>query len=88
MTGAAYRTSARVAERMGPYAGFEDNRADQLRVLHQHRDALAGLSTLASSQAINAAAAEAWDEAIETGERVGCATPRCRCSRRPARSAS
>ena len=71
MTGAAYRTSARVAERMGPYAGFEDNRADQLRVLHQHRDALAGLSTLASSQAINAAAAEAWDEAIETGERVG-----------------
>ncbi len=71
MTGAAYRTSARVAERMGPYAGFEENRADQLRVLHQHRDALAGLSTLASSQAINAAAAEAWDEAVETGERVG-----------------
>ncbi len=71
MTGAAYRTSAHLAERLGPYAGFAENREPQLGVLRAHRKALAGLSTLQSSTALNAAAAAAWDEAIEMGDRVG-----------------
>ncbi|EQD79001.1 vitamin B12-dependent ribonucleotide reductase, partial [mine drainage metagenome] len=37
MTGAAYETSARTAARMGPFAGFHENRAAMLQVLRMHR---------------------------------------------------
>jgi len=39
MTGHAYRTSARLADRMGPFDGFEHNRQPMLGVLEMHRDA-------------------------------------------------
>jgi ribonucleoside-diphosphate reductase alpha chain len=39
MTGHAYATSARIAARMGPFAGYEQNREPMLRVIRQHRDA-------------------------------------------------
>src|SRR5207237_9140304 len=39
MTGHAYATSARTAARMGPFAGFDENREHMLRVLKMHRDA-------------------------------------------------
>jgi ribonucleoside-diphosphate reductase alpha chain len=39
MTGHAYATSAHVAARMGPFAGYELNREPMLRVIRQHREA-------------------------------------------------
>jgi ribonucleoside-diphosphate reductase alpha chain len=39
MTGCAYATSARIAARMGPFAGYEPNREPMLRVIRQHREA-------------------------------------------------
>ena len=39
MTGHAYATSARIASRMGPFAGFADNEEHMLDVLRMHRDA-------------------------------------------------
>jgi ribonucleoside-diphosphate reductase alpha chain len=39
MTGHAYAASARIAARMGPFAGYEQNREPMLRVIRQHRDA-------------------------------------------------
>ena len=39
MSGAAYAQSARIAEAMGPFAGFETNREPMLRVMRKHRDA-------------------------------------------------
>lgn len=39
MTGVAYRRSAEVAAVVGPYRGYERNRAAHLRVMKQHRDA-------------------------------------------------
>ena len=41
MTGHAYATSARTASRMGPFAGYADNREHMLRVLNMHREAAA-----------------------------------------------
>ncbi len=38
MTGHAYATSARTAGRMGPHAGYADNREPMLNVLRMHRD--------------------------------------------------
>ena len=37
MTGHAYATSARVSARMGPFAGFHENREPMLEVLEMHR---------------------------------------------------
>src|SRR5690606_22669233 len=39
MTGHAYEVSARIASRMGPFAGFAENREHMLRVLRQHQEA-------------------------------------------------
>src|SRR5262249_8472376 len=41
MTGHAYGTSARIASRMGPFAGFADNEQYMLGVLRKHRAAAA-----------------------------------------------
>ena len=39
MTGHAYEVSARTASRMGPFAGFAENREHMMRVLRQHQEA-------------------------------------------------
>src|SRR5205807_6397584 len=41
MTGRAYVTSAHTAARMGPFAGYTENREPMNRVLRQHRDKVA-----------------------------------------------
>jgi ribonucleoside-diphosphate reductase alpha chain len=40
MTGVAYRTSAELAEALGPFPRWEENEADMRRVLRNHREAL------------------------------------------------
>ena len=42
MTGVSYRTSAEIAGRMGPFARYEENKADMLRVIRNHRRAAHG----------------------------------------------
>src|SRR3990172_3241053 len=39
MTGHAYATSAAIAARMGPFAGYERNREPMLAVIEKHREA-------------------------------------------------
>src|SRR5436853_2977860 len=41
LTGHSYATSARTAARMGPFAGYHENRDAMLNVLRMHRDAAA-----------------------------------------------
>ena len=66
MTGEAYRTSARVAARMGAFDGFELNREATLRVLGMHR---AAVEEIGESESVPAAliraARESWTEAVE-----------------------
>ena len=71
MTGEAYLTSTRLAERMGPFAGFHANREHVLRVLDQHRTATASIDEELVPPELIEAAQLAWDEACERAERYG-----------------
>ena len=71
MTGHSYVTSAVTAGRMGPFAGFEENREPMLRVLGQHRDAAAHIDEELVPAELLSAAQQAWDEAVELGELYG-----------------
>ena len=71
MTGEAYLTSTRLAERMGPFAGFHDNREHMLRVLDQHRSATASIDEDLVPADLLEAAQLAWDEACERADRHG-----------------
>ncbi|MEA2702925.1 MAG: ribonucleoside-diphosphate reductase alpha chain, partial [Actinomycetota bacterium] len=71
MTGEAYATSARTAARMGPFAGYAQNKEPMTRVLGMHRDALAAIDRSLAPSPLVAAAHEAWDDAIELAEIYG-----------------
>ncbi|HMP91558.1 MAG TPA: vitamin B12-dependent ribonucleotide reductase, partial [Phnomibacter sp.] len=85
MTGVAYKTSAEMAQVLGPFAKYEQNKHHMLRVMRNHRaaaydavDATEGLSI--KPVGINSkycpdyllnAACKAWDEAVQLGEKFG-----------------
>jgi ribonucleoside-diphosphate reductase alpha chain len=71
MTGHAYSTSARIAARMGPFAGFHENVEPMLRVLHMHRDEVAVIDEELVPTDLLSAAQESWDLAVELGEEYG-----------------
>ena len=71
MCGEAYRTSAHIAARMGPFEEYAANRADVLRVLNMHRGAVEGIEGRHVSAELASAAAEVWDEACDLAEAVG-----------------
>jgi ribonucleoside-diphosphate reductase alpha chain len=71
MTGQSYAVSARVAKRVGPFAGYHKDRDNMLKVLRMHRAAVSDIdASLVSEDLLNAATA-AWDEAVELGELYG-----------------
>ncbi|HWL90165.1 MAG TPA: vitamin B12-dependent ribonucleotide reductase, partial [Actinomycetota bacterium] len=71
MTGHAYRTSARVAEAMGPFEGYEPNADAMLRVMRKHREAADSIEGELVPEGLLSAAKHSWDEAISLGERHG-----------------
>jgi ribonucleoside-diphosphate reductase alpha chain len=71
MTGHAYTTSGRTAARMGPFAGFTENREPMLDVLRMHRAEVAKVDEELVPPDLLGAAQEAWDEAVEIGEQYG-----------------
>jgi len=71
LTGTAYATSARMASRLGPFAGFYDNREPMLNVLKMHRDAVDAVDQSRVDSELFSAAKQAWDEAIENGSTYG-----------------
>ncbi len=71
MTGHAYATSARTASRMGPHAGYADNKDPMLRVLRMHRAEVARIDEEIAPTDLLCAAQESWDDAVELGERYG-----------------
>ena len=71
MTGHAYATSARTAARMGPFAGYADNAEPMLNVLRMHRAEAAKIDEDLVPPELLGAAQQAWDEAVELGERYG-----------------
>ena len=71
MTGHAYATSARIASRMGPFAGFAENERYMLNVLRMHRDEAGRIPTIGVADDLLVAARAAWDEAVMGGEEWG-----------------
>ncbi len=71
MTGHSYATSARIAKRVGPFAGYKKDAEGMNRVLRKHRDAVNDIDASLVSEDLLSAAAEAWDDAVELGEKFG-----------------
>jgi ribonucleoside-diphosphate reductase alpha chain len=71
MTGHAYATSAKTAARMGPFAGYAENEGPMLDVLRKHRAEAAKIDEDLVPPELLGAAQEAWDDAVELGERHG-----------------
>ena len=71
LTGHSYATSARTAARMGPFAGYTDNREAMLKVLRMHRDEVAKIDEELVPPELLGAAQEAWDTAVEVGTQYG-----------------
>jgi ribonucleoside-diphosphate reductase alpha chain len=71
MTGHAYATSARMARRVGPFAGFHKDRDAMIKVLKMHRSAVGGINPSLVAEDLLSAAANAWNEAVEMGESYG-----------------
>ncbi len=72
MTGRAYRKSAEVAARMGPYDGYQQNAAAMIGVVAKHRAAVGNIETADSVPAdLLTACRRAWDDALNLGEVSG-----------------
>jgi ribonucleotide reductase alpha subunit len=65
MCGEAYAMSARMARRMGPFAGYARNAAPMLGVIRQHHAAAFQSSPQGVSPELYSAQKAAWDEAME-----------------------
>src|SRR5437870_436314 len=72
MTGRAYRKSAEIASRMGPFAGYKKNAAAMIGVIAKHRAAVGNIDHATSvPDDLLSAARRAWDEALDLGEVSG-----------------
>ena len=86
MTGTAYATSAEMAKEMGAFARYEENAPHMLRVIANHRRAAMGarkgyddlevspvplIAADCPDAPLAQAAADAWDQALELGEKHG-----------------
>src|SRR6266704_1994579 len=71
MCGEAYARSSRIAERMGPFPGYEVNREPMLDVIRMHRDAMRGMQPEHVQTELFLGAQESWDTALAHGEKFG-----------------
>lgn len=71
MTGYAYAVSAKIAKRVGPFAGFHKDRDGMLNVLRMHRAEVSKIDAGLVAEELLSGAATAWDEAVELGELYG-----------------
>jgi ribonucleoside-diphosphate reductase alpha chain len=71
MCGEAYAQSARIAERMGPFPGYAENREPMLDVIRMHREAMRGIKPDHVQTELFMAAQESWDTALAHGEKHG-----------------
>jgi ribonucleoside-diphosphate reductase alpha chain len=82
MCGDGYAASAEIAASKGPFAGFHRNREPMLRVMGKHRamaykvgepelPGIISTKPVEIEQALIKAAREAWDRAVQLGEKYG-----------------
>jgi ribonucleoside-diphosphate reductase alpha chain len=72
LSGEGYHMSAEIAKRMGPFAGFDKNRAPMLRVMGKHAAAADRIALNdARLTSLVQASAERWRETVKAGELWG-----------------
>ncbi|HEX7153412.1 MAG TPA: vitamin B12-dependent ribonucleotide reductase [Thermoanaerobaculia bacterium] len=71
LSGESYAQSARIAERVGPFAGYAENEEPFLRVIDKHRRAAYGIKNRALPLDLADAACRVWDEAYALGQQHG-----------------
>ena len=71
MCGEAYRTSARIARRMGPYDGYANDSDAMLKVLDMHRNEALALDQSVIESEMASAIAESWNDACELAQASG-----------------
>lgn len=71
LTGHSYATSARLAHRVGPFAGYQKDKQNVQNVLEMHRDAVSAIDASLVSEELLSAATVAWDEAVDLGRKYG-----------------
>ena len=69
MTGRAYRKSAEIAARMGPFDGYRPNAAPMIGVIAKHRAAVGNIEHADTVPAdLLGRCRKAWDDALDLGE--------------------
>ncbi len=71
MCGQAYLTSSRVAEAVGPFAGYRENEQPFLEVIRMHRDSVDRVRRANLPVALYEGAQQCWDDAYQSGQRRG-----------------
>ena len=84
MTGVSYKTSAEMAQTLGTFPGYEENKEYMMRVMRNHRLAAydadeyenlslkpVGIKAQHCPDYLLKAACKAWDDAVEMGEKYG-----------------
>jgi len=71
MCGDAYAQSARIAERLGSFPRYPENRDPMLGVIRMHRDALRPIKPENVQPELLAAAHASWNDALNLGEKYG-----------------
>lgn len=71
LTGHSYATSAKIANRVGPFAGFHKDSEAMINVLRMHREEVSNIDAKLVPEELLSAAASAWDEAVELGQLYG-----------------
>jgi len=71
MTGTAYAASTEIAQIMGPFEEFGKNSDAMLKVIHMHRQHAYDIPESHCPDYLRNAAKDAWDEAFDTGSKVG-----------------
>ncbi len=71
LCGEAYLQSARIAEKLSPFAGYAKNRKEMLGVIKKHTQAADALPKTVVLETLNDSARAAWHEALAVGELHG-----------------
>jgi ribonucleoside-diphosphate reductase alpha chain len=71
LSGESYAQSARISEKVGPFAGYAANEEPFLRVIDKHRRAAYRINTRPLPADLADAATKVWDEAYALGQQHG-----------------
>ncbi|MGD8374115.1 MAG: vitamin B12-dependent ribonucleotide reductase [Candidatus Woesebacteria bacterium] len=71
LTGYSYATSAKIAKRVGSFAGYHKDKEGAIRVLKKHRNAVDDINSKYVEKDLLKAVSEVWNEAVELAEMYG-----------------